>query len=177
MLFLRHHKQGYKLYPILTVQLCALQLQERFILFSVLVYYVCYFICYVDRWNLSPSFRSLCVWLEWQQRILEFLRFSLQSFLTTPPSLRLSMWRRSMMRLRVRKAPQQPTLGRRSHLSQAKRKHCEVAPSPVRRRGKMQKNETGLLSTIKKFIRGNAVKVCSHYDSWLLLCFVLFFFV
>uniref|UniRef100_A0A673AD36 CTD (carboxy-terminal domain, RNA polymerase II, polypeptide A) small phosphatase like 2a n=1 Tax=Sphaeramia orbicularis TaxID=375764 RepID=A0A673AD36_9TELE len=63
------------------------------------------------------------------------------------------------MRLRVRKAPQQPILGRRPPPSQAKRKHCEVESSPVRGRGKMQKNETGLLSTIKKFIRGNAVKV------------------
>ncbi|KAM4572678.1 CTD small phosphatase-like protein 2-A [Odontesthes bonariensis] len=64
-----------------------------------------------------------------------------------------------MMRLRVRKAPQQLNAGHRTHPSQAKRKHCEVQPSPVRGRGKMQKNETGLLSTIKKFIRGNAVKV------------------
>ncbi|XP_011605953.1 CTD small phosphatase-like protein 2-A [Takifugu rubripes] len=64
-----------------------------------------------------------------------------------------------MMRLRVRKAPQQPVSGRRNHPSQAKRKHCEVEPSPVRGPGKMQKNETGLLSTIKKIIRGNAVKV------------------
>uniref|UniRef100_A0A669C6C9 CTD small phosphatase like 2 n=1 Tax=Oreochromis niloticus TaxID=8128 RepID=A0A669C6C9_ORENI len=63
------------------------------------------------------------------------------------------------MKLRVRKAPQQPNLGHRTHPSQAKRKHCEVEPSPVRGRGKMQKNETGLFSTIKKFIRGNAVKV------------------
>uniref|UniRef100_A0A3Q3KW13 CTD (carboxy-terminal domain, RNA polymerase II, polypeptide A) small phosphatase like 2a n=1 Tax=Mastacembelus armatus TaxID=205130 RepID=A0A3Q3KW13_9TELE len=63
------------------------------------------------------------------------------------------------MRLRVRKAPQQPNRGHRNHLSPAKRKHCEVEPSPVRGRGKMQKNETGLFSTIKKFIRGNAVKV------------------
>lgn len=63
------------------------------------------------------------------------------------------------MRLRVRKAPQQPVSGRGNHPFQAKRKHCEVEPSPVRGRGKMQKNETGLLSTIKKFIRGNAVKV------------------
>lgn len=59
----------------------------------------------------------------------------------------------------MRKAPQHPVSGRRSHPSQAKRKHCEVEPSPVRGRGKMQKNETGLFSTIKKFIRGNAVKV------------------
>lgn len=65
------------------------------------------------------------------------------------------------MRLRVRKAPQQPVSGRRNRPSQAKRKHCEVEPPPTRGRGKMQKNETGLLSTIKKFIRGNAVKVCT----------------
>ncbi|KAM8860931.1 CTD small phosphatase-like protein 2-A [Synchiropus splendidus] len=63
------------------------------------------------------------------------------------------------MRLRVRKAPQQPNLGRRVPPPPAKRKHCEVETSPVRRRGKMQNNETGLFSTIKKFIRGNAVKV------------------
>uniref|UniRef100_A0A8D3AGK7 CTD (carboxy-terminal domain, RNA polymerase II, polypeptide A) small phosphatase like 2a n=1 Tax=Scophthalmus maximus TaxID=52904 RepID=A0A8D3AGK7_SCOMX len=63
------------------------------------------------------------------------------------------------MRLRVRKAPQQPNLRRQTHPAQAKRKHCEVEPSLVRGRGKMQKNETGLFSTIKKFIRGNAVKV------------------
>lgn len=59
----------------------------------------------------------------------------------------------------MRKAPQQPVSGRRNRPSQAKRKHCEVEPSPARGRGKMQKNETGLFSTIKKFIRGNAVKV------------------
>uniref|UniRef100_A0A672F5S1 CTD (carboxy-terminal domain, RNA polymerase II, polypeptide A) small phosphatase like 2a n=1 Tax=Salarias fasciatus TaxID=181472 RepID=A0A672F5S1_SALFA len=63
------------------------------------------------------------------------------------------------MRLRVRKAPQQSNLGQRAHLPPAKRKRCEVEPSPVRGRGKMQKNEAGLFSTIKKFIRGNAVKV------------------
>ncbi|XP_059917297.1 CTD small phosphatase-like protein 2-A [Gadus macrocephalus] len=64
-----------------------------------------------------------------------------------------------MMRLRVRKVPQQPTAGRGSRQSKAKRKHCEVEPSAARSRSKMQKNETGLFSTIKKFIRGNAVKV------------------
>ncbi|KAM6937248.1 CTD small phosphatase-like protein 2-A [Xenentodon cancila] len=63
------------------------------------------------------------------------------------------------MRLRVRKAPQQVNVGHRTHPSKVKRKHSEVEPSPVRGRGKMQKNETGLFSTIKKFIRGNAVKV------------------
>uniref|UniRef100_A0A3P9PNA2 Mitochondrial import inner membrane translocase subunit TIM50 n=1 Tax=Poecilia reticulata TaxID=8081 RepID=A0A3P9PNA2_POERE len=64
------------------------------------------------------------------------------------------------MRLRVRKAPQHPNKGHRTLPYQAKRKHSEVEPSsPVSGRGKMQKNESGLLSTIKKFIRGNAVKV------------------
>ncbi|KAJ3595896.1 hypothetical protein NHX12_002308 [Muraenolepis orangiensis] len=64
-----------------------------------------------------------------------------------------------MMRLRVRKAPQQPTVGRGGRLPKVKRKHCEVEPSAARSRSKMQKNETGLFSTIKKLIRGNAVKV------------------
>ena len=74
----------------------------------------------------------------------------------------------------MRKAPQQLNAGRRTHPSQAKRKHCEVEPSPVRGRGKMQKNETGLLSTIKKFIRGNAVKVCTDGVSGAVLnCLVL----
>ena len=74
----------------------------------------------------------------------------------------------------MRKAPQQPNLGRRTHPTQAKRKHREVEPSPVRGRGKMQKNETGLFSTIKKFIRGNAVKVGLHQDSQLLYCSFVF---
>ncbi|XP_049579393.1 CTD small phosphatase-like protein 2-A isoform X1 [Syngnathus scovelli] len=63
------------------------------------------------------------------------------------------------MRLRARKASQQPTLGRRAPTSLAKRKHCTVAASPLRGRGRMPKNEAGLLSTIKKFIRGDPVKV------------------
>ncbi|XP_046890934.1 CTD small phosphatase-like protein 2-A [Hypomesus transpacificus] len=64
-----------------------------------------------------------------------------------------------MMKLRVRAASQQPDpgRGRRARASQAKRKHCKVESTPTR--GRMQKNETGLFSTIKKFIRGNAVKV------------------
>uniref|UniRef100_A0A8C7ZEI3 CTD small phosphatase like 2 n=1 Tax=Oryzias sinensis TaxID=183150 RepID=A0A8C7ZEI3_9TELE len=69
------------------------------------------------------------------------------------------------MRLRVRKAPQQPSKGHQTHVSQLKRKHQEVEPSPGRSRGKMQKNETGLFSTIKKFIRGNAVKVGTDDNS------------
>ncbi|XP_028304498.1 CTD small phosphatase-like protein 2-A [Gouania willdenowi] len=63
------------------------------------------------------------------------------------------------MRLRVRKAPQQQNPGQRIRPTQSKRKHCELEQLPLRGRGKMQKNETGLFSTIKKFIRGNAVKV------------------
>uniref|UniRef100_A0A8K9UMW2 FCP1 homology domain-containing protein n=1 Tax=Oncorhynchus mykiss TaxID=8022 RepID=A0A8K9UMW2_ONCMY len=79
------------------------------------------------------------------------------------------------MRLRVRKASQQtstkPKPGPKSspgrpapasapRPAQAKRKHCEVEPTAATRRGlRMQKNETGLFSTIKKFIRGNAVKM------------------
>lgn len=88
------------------------------------------------------------------------------------PSLSdFSMWRWYMMKLRVRKAPQQPSVGHQTHPSQAKRKHCEVEPSPVRGRGKMQKNETGLFSTIKKFIRGNAVKVSTAFFCF--MCFIL----
>uniref|UniRef100_A0AAZ3SGJ8 FCP1 homology domain-containing protein n=1 Tax=Oncorhynchus tshawytscha TaxID=74940 RepID=A0AAZ3SGJ8_ONCTS len=63
-----------------------------------------------------------------------------------------------MMRLRVRKASQQTSP--KPKPAQAKRKHCEVEPTAATRRGlRMQKNETGLFSTIKKFIRGNAVKM------------------
>uniref|UniRef100_A0AAZ3R8L6 FCP1 homology domain-containing protein n=1 Tax=Oncorhynchus tshawytscha TaxID=74940 RepID=A0AAZ3R8L6_ONCTS len=62
------------------------------------------------------------------------------------------------MRLRVRKASQQTSP--KPKPAQAKRKHCEVEPTAATRRGlRMQKNETGLFSTIKKFIRGNAVKM------------------
>lgn len=90
------------------------------------------------------------------------------------PSLSdFSMWRWYMMKLRVRKAPQQPSVGHQTHPSQAKRKHCEVEPSPVRGRGKMQKNETGLFSTIKKFIRGNAVKVSTAFFLFYVLHSVL----
>uniref|UniRef100_A0AAQ4Q9I4 FCP1 homology domain-containing protein n=1 Tax=Gasterosteus aculeatus aculeatus TaxID=481459 RepID=A0AAQ4Q9I4_GASAC len=64
-----------------------------------------------------------------------------------------------MMKLRVRKPPQQTNFVRRIQPSQAKRKHRDLESSPVRGRGKMQKNETSLFSTIKKLIRGNAVKV------------------
>lgn len=38
----------------------------------------------------------------------------------------------------------------------------------------MQKNETGLFSTIKKFIRGNAVKVGLQSVTAALLCYICF---
>lgn len=128
-----------------------------------------WFFCYFTPVNLNIL---LCIGvgdIEREQgfcRKLHFVFFKLhftllkQCFSTIPPLSDFSIWRWSMMRLRVRKAPQQPSLGHQNHPSQAKRKHCEVEPSPVRGRGDtMQKNETGLFSTIKKFIRGNAVKV------------------
>ncbi|XP_063052649.1 CTD small phosphatase-like protein 2-A [Engraulis encrasicolus] len=69
------------------------------------------------------------------------------------------------MRLRVRQASQQPDSSPPppTRSSQAKRKHSEVdrpaAPTTTTAVARMQKNETGLFSTIKRFIRGNAVKV------------------
>ncbi|XP_028814419.1 CTD small phosphatase-like protein 2-A [Denticeps clupeoides] len=62
------------------------------------------------------------------------------------------------MRLRVRKASQQPSPTPTARTAQAKRKHSEVERSPSGA-ARMQKNETGIFSTIKRFIRGNAVKV------------------
>ncbi|KAL2093384.1 hypothetical protein ACEWY4_010696 [Coilia grayii] len=67
------------------------------------------------------------------------------------------------MRLRVRQASQQPGSAPPppTRSSQAKRKHSEVdrPVHPTTAVARMQKNETGLFSTIKRFIRGNAVKV------------------
>ena len=74
------------------------------------------------------------------------------------------------MRLRVRKASQQPTPPPPppTRSSQAKRKHSEVDRSiaPATAVARMQKNETGLFSTIKRFIRGNAVKVRYRNMLW-----------
>ncbi|XP_077452395.1 CTD small phosphatase-like protein 2-A isoform X2 [Stigmatopora argus] len=61
------------------------------------------------------------------------------------------------MRLRARKAPRQPAFGRRGPAQRRKRR-AAGAPRP-RAPGKMQKTDRGLLSTIKKFIRGDPVKV------------------
>ncbi|XP_056269177.1 CTD small phosphatase-like protein 2-B isoform X2 [Pseudoliparis swirei] len=57
------------------------------------------------------------------------------------------------MRLRMRKASQQPNPSLASRPSHAKRKHSEVEEDTPTTGGR------GLFSTIKKFIRGNAVKV------------------
>uniref|UniRef100_H2V4Y9 CTD small phosphatase like 2 n=1 Tax=Takifugu rubripes TaxID=31033 RepID=H2V4Y9_TAKRU len=57
------------------------------------------------------------------------------------------------MRLRMRKASQQPNPSLASRPSRTKRRHSEVEEDPPTSGGR------GLFSTIKKFIRGNAVKV------------------
>ncbi len=57
------------------------------------------------------------------------------------------------MRLRMRKASQQPNPSLASRPSRTKRRHSEVEEDTPTSGGR------GLFSTIKKFIRGNAVKV------------------
>lgn len=66
------------------------------------------------------------------------------------------------MRLRVRKASQQPSATPPARTTKAKRKHSEVEHTRSSGGAAMQKSDTGIFSTIKRFIRGNAVKVC--YD-------------
>uniref|UniRef100_A0A8C9V5H9 CTD small phosphatase like 2 n=1 Tax=Scleropages formosus TaxID=113540 RepID=A0A8C9V5H9_SCLFO len=63
------------------------------------------------------------------------------------------------MRLRMRKASQQPSPAHAPRPSRTKRRHSEVEECTPTGGGRMEKSDTGLLSTIKKFIRGNAVKV------------------
>ncbi|TRY97362.1 hypothetical protein DNTS_033005 [Danionella cerebrum] len=63
------------------------------------------------------------------------------------------------MRLRVRKASQQRNAIPSARTGKTKRKHSEVERTLSTEDGKMQKRETGIFSTIKRFIRGNAVKV------------------
>lgn len=69
------------------------------------------------------------------------------------------------MRLRMRKASQQPNPSLASRPSRTKRRHSEVEEDTPTSGGR------GLFSTIKKFIRGNAVKVmtflnCKHRFSF-----------
>lgn len=63
------------------------------------------------------------------------------------------------MRLRVRKASQQPSATPPVRTTKAKRKHSEVEHTRSSGGAAMQKSDTGIFSTIKRFIRGNAVKV------------------
>lgn len=63
------------------------------------------------------------------------------------------------MRLRMRKASQQPNPSLAARPSRTKRKHSEVEEDTPTSGGR------GLFSTIKKFIRGNAVKVTSRISN------------
>uniref|UniRef100_A0A671NHW4 CTD small phosphatase-like protein 2-A n=1 Tax=Sinocyclocheilus anshuiensis TaxID=1608454 RepID=A0A671NHW4_9TELE len=63
------------------------------------------------------------------------------------------------MRLRVRKASQQRSASPSARTAKTKRKHSEVEHALSSEDAKMQKRDTGIFSTIKRFIRGNAVKV------------------
>ncbi|XP_073687835.1 CTD small phosphatase-like protein 2-A [Garra rufa] len=63
------------------------------------------------------------------------------------------------MRLRVRKASQQRSATPSARTAKTKRKHSEVEHNLSPEDAKMQKRDTGIFSTIKRFIRGNAVKV------------------
>lgn len=63
------------------------------------------------------------------------------------------------MRLRTRKASQQSNQNHTQRALRVKRKYSEVEESLPVGGGKPQKNETGLLSSIKKFIKGSTPKV------------------
>ncbi|XP_027758252.1 CTD small phosphatase-like protein 2 isoform X1 [Empidonax traillii] len=62
------------------------------------------------------------------------------------------------MRLRTRKASQQSNQIHPQRALRAKRKHSEVEETLPGGGGKPQKNDTGLLSSIKKFIKGSTPK-------------------
>lgn len=63
------------------------------------------------------------------------------------------------MRLRTRKASQQSNQIQTQRTARAKRKHSEVDDSLPSGGEKPPKTETGLLSSIKKFIKGSTPKV------------------
>lgn len=63
------------------------------------------------------------------------------------------------MRLRTRKASQQSNQILTPRALRAKRKHSEVEESLPVSGGRPAKNDTGLLSSIKKFIKGSTPKV------------------
>lgn len=63
------------------------------------------------------------------------------------------------MRLRTRKASQQSNQIQTQRTARAKRKYSDVDDSLPSGGEKPLKNETGLLSSIKKFIKGSTPKV------------------
>lgn len=65
----------------------------------------------------------------------------------------------SKMRLRTRKASQQSNQNHTQRALRVKRKYSDVEENITVGGGKLQKNETGLLSSIKKFIKGSTPKV------------------
>ncbi|XP_070619129.1 CTD small phosphatase-like protein 2 [Erythrolamprus reginae] len=62
------------------------------------------------------------------------------------------------MRLRTRKASQQSNQNHTQRALRVKRKYSDVEENITVGGGKLQKNETGLLSSIKKFIKGSTPK-------------------
>lgn len=62
------------------------------------------------------------------------------------------------MRLRMRKASQHQNPALTSRMSRTKRRHSEAEEEEP-----PTNEESGLFSTIKKFIRGNAVKVTTAF--------------
>ncbi|KAG8145262.1 hypothetical protein E2320_013622 [Naja naja] len=64
----------------------------------------------------------------------------------------------SKMRLRTRKASQQSNQNHTQRALRVKRKYSDVEENITVGGGKLQKNETGLLSSIKKFIKGSTPK-------------------
>ncbi|ETE69436.1 CTD small phosphatase-like protein 2 [Ophiophagus hannah] len=62
------------------------------------------------------------------------------------------------MRLRTRKASQQSNQNHTQRALRVKRKYSDVEENITLGGGKLQKNETGLLSSIKKFIKGSTPK-------------------
>lgn len=80
------------------------------------------------------------------------------------------------MRLRTRKASQQSNPIQTQRTARAKRKYSEVDDSLPTGGEKPPKNETGLLSSIKKFIKGSTPKVMVLPCTSFKLKFSLFIF-
>ena len=72
------------------------------------------------------------------------------------------------MRLRTRKASQQSNQIQTQSTARAKRKYSEVDDNLPSGGEKPPKNETGLLSSIKKFIKGSTPKVMVLPDNYII---------